>query len=400
MMAQLKNYANLIRALIILAIAAFFGYRYTQLGHSIYLAYIVGFGGLGLLSLSNKLSPRWQNLGLNLGVSLFFLDFVFAEIDPAEVGRAMATADYGMLLLAMAMIIIHIYFRTVRWQWLLKPLGEVAFWPACRAFLIGITGNTILPARAGEFLRAYVLGRSTGLAKTGVFATLVVERIFDGLTVLLILLIAIVLGVRDERMQLIGLLGALFYVGVMVGLVVFMVKRHWADAIINKFLPPALAQQILGVLDGFSSGLAVLKNPYQLVMVTFWNMLTWGVILASFWFALQAFDFGSPVPWQAPMLMLPAMALGLTVPAAPGGLGLVQAAIKLTLDLTYAGLPMAANFQESVAAAGILIHLVQFAPEVIPGIFCFMYEGLSTREVSAGRSLTRAEPSIVPNLPY
>jgi uncharacterized protein (TIRG00374 family) len=398
-MTQFKNYAGLIRGLVILAIAIFFGYRYAQLGHLIYLIYIIGFGGLGLLSLVNQLSPRWQNLGLNLGVSLFFLDFVFAEIDLTEVARAMATADYTMLLLAMAMIIIHIYFRTVRWQWLLKPLGEVAFWPACRALLIGITGNTLLPARAGEFLRAYVLGRSTGLSKTGVFATLVVERIFDGLTVLLILLIAIVLGVRDERMQLIGLLGAIFYIGVMVGLVIFMVKRHWADAIINKFLPSSMAHQVLGVLDGFTSGLAVLKNPYQLVMVTFWNLLTWGVILISFWFALLAFDFGSPVPWQAPMLMLPAMALGLTVPAAPGGLGLVQAAIKLTLDLTFAGLPIAANFQESVAAAGILIHLVQFAPEVIPGIFCFMYEGLSTREVSAGSRLTQPEPSIIPNLP-
>jgi hypothetical protein len=57
-------------------------------------------------------------------------------------------------------------------------------------------------------------------------------------------------------------------------------------------------------------------------------MLTWIMIPISFWFALLAFDFGSPLPWQAPLLMLPAMALGLTVPAAPGGVGLVQAAIS------------------------------------------------------------------------
>lgn len=398
-MAWFTKHTNIIRGLLILAIAIFFGYRYAQLGHPVYLAYIVAFGGVSLLSLVNQLPTRWQNLGLNLGISLFFLDFVFAEIDLTEVAKAMANADYRMLLLSMAMIVVHIYFRTVRWQWLLKPMGEVAFWPACRAFLIGITGNTVLPARAGEFLRAYVLGRSTGLPKTGVFATLVVERIFDGLTVLLVLLGVIILGVHNERLQLIGILGAIFYVGVMVGLIVFMTKRHWADTLINKFLPFPLAQRVLGLLDGFSSGLAILKNPYLLTMVTFWNMLTWVVIPISFWFALLAFDFGSPVPWQAPVLMLPAMALGLTVPAAPGGVGLVQAAIKLTLDLTFAGLPVASNFQESVAAAGILIHFTQFAPEVIPGIFCFMYEGLSTREVSAGRGLTQPETNIVANLP-
>ncbi|MCQ3975791.1 MAG: hypothetical protein DPW09_20335 [Anaerolineae bacterium] len=390
-MARLKNYTHVIRSLIILGIAVFFGYRYSQLGHPVYLAYIILFGGLGTLGLVNQLPSRWQNLALNLGISLFFLDFVFAEINLADVWQAMASANYWLLLLSMAMVVAHIYFRTVRWQWLLKPMGHVAFWPACRALVIGIAGNTVLPARAGEFLRAYVLGRSTGLSKTGVFATLVVERIFDGLTVLLVLLAVIVLGVHNERLQLIGILGAIFYVGVMVGLIVFMAKRHWADALIHKFLPSGLAQKVLGLLDGFSSGLAVLKNPAQLAMVTLWNILTWTFIPISFWFALLAFDFGSPAPWQAPLLMLPAMALGLTVPAAPGGVGLVQAAIKLTLDLTFAGLPVAANFQESVAAAGILIHFTQFAPEVIPGIFFFMVEGLSTSEVGAGRSLTQPD---------
>ncbi|HXV96836.1 MAG TPA: lysylphosphatidylglycerol synthase transmembrane domain-containing protein [Anaerolineae bacterium] len=398
-MVWIKNHAHIIRGLLLLAIAIFFGYRYIQLPHGIYLAYITVFGGLGLITLINQLPARWQNFGLNLGISLFFLDFVFAEINLAKVAQAIVEADYRMLLLSMAMVVIHIYFRTVRWQWLLKPMGEVAFWPACRALLIGITGNTVLPARAGEFLRAYVLGRSTGLSKTGVFATLVVERIFDGLTVLLVLLAVIVLGVQNEQLQLIGILGAIFYVGIMVGLIVFMAKRHWADALITKFLPQGLAHQVLGLLDGFSSGLAILKSPYQLAMVTFWNMLTWIMIPISFWFALLAFDFGSPIPWQAPLLMLPAMALGLTVPAAPGGVGLVQAAIKLTLDLTFAGLPVAANFQETVAAAGILIHFCQFAPEVIPGIFCFMYEGLSTREVGVGRGLTQPEANIMANLP-
>jgi uncharacterized protein (TIRG00374 family) len=398
-MAKFAKYAHIVRGLVILAIAVFFGYRYFQLGHPIYVAYILGFGGLGLASLSNQLSQRWQNLGLNLGISLFFLDFVFAEIDLTEVATAMANADYRMLLLSMVLILLHIYFRTVRWQWLLKPMGEVAFWPACRAFLIGIAGNTVLPARAGEFLRAYVLGRSTGLPKTGVFATLVVERIFDGLTVLLILLAVIILGLHNQQLQLIGILGAIFYTGVMAGLIILLTKRHWADTLINKFLPQQLAHQVIGLLDGFGSGLAVLKNPYQLAMVTFWNILTWVVIPISFWLALLAFDFGSPVPWQAPVLMLPVMALGLTIPAAPGGVGLVQAAIKLTLDLTFAGLPVASNFQESVAAAGILIHFTQFAPEVIPGIICFMYEGLSTREVSTGRNLTQPETNVLANLP-
>jgi uncharacterized protein (TIRG00374 family) len=385
------NRANVGRGLVILAIAGFFGFRYYQLDSSIYLLYIALFGGLGLLSLAHRLPARWQNAVLNLGISLVFLNLVFAEIDWAEFGEALTGANYWWFIPSTLCVLIHLYFRTVRWQWLLKPLGQVPFWPAFRALVIGITGNTVLPARAGEFLRAYVLGRSAGLSKPGVFATIVVERIFDGLTVLLVLLAVVILGVRSEALQRAGMLGAVFYVGAIIALVVFMSQRHWADAVIHKLLPRNLADFSLRILDGFTSGLAVLKNPRQLGMVTFYNFWTWIFIPLSFYFALRAFDFGAPIPWTAPVLMLPAMALALTIPGAPAGVGLVQFAVKLTLDSTFIDLPVALNFVELVAAASILIHLSQLVPEVILGVFSFMYEGLSTSDIKAGQQIASSE---------
>jgi uncharacterized protein (TIRG00374 family) len=382
------NRANLGRGLFLLVIAAFFIYTYVQsTGHgTVQLTIGLALAAAGLASLIGILPARGQNITLNVGVSLFFLNFVFAEINLAEVGRAFAAANYWMFIPSTIFVILHMYFRTLRWQWLLKPLGEVGFWPAFRGLVIGITGNAVLPARAGEFIRAYVLGRSAGLPKTGVFATLVVERIFDGLTVLLVLLAVIGLGVRNEALQTAGLLGGIFYLGAMGGVALFMTKRHWADALIHKFLPEKWGAILLNLLDSFTGGLAILKNPRQLGMVTLWNALTWVVIPVSFYFGLRAFNFGAPMPWQAPTLMLPAMALGLTIPGAPGGVGVVQAAVKLTLDVTFAGLPVAANFAESVAAASILIHLSQFLPEMIPGFVSFFIEGLTTRDLSKGIS--------------
>ena len=72
--------AHLWRGLITLLIAGFFGYRYAVSGHLVYLAFVLFLGGVGLLSLANRASLNWQNIGLNLGISLFFLDFVFGEI--------------------------------------------------------------------------------------------------------------------------------------------------------------------------------------------------------------------------------------------------------------------------------------------------------------------------------
>jgi uncharacterized membrane protein YbhN (UPF0104 family) len=198
-------------------------------------------------------------------------------------------------------------------------------------------------------------------------------------------------GVRNEDLQRAGILGGIFYVGAMVGVIVFVTQRHWADRFIHKFLPENLAKPVLAILDGFSSGLAVLKNPRQLAMVIFWNILTWVFIPFSFWFTLLAFDFGSPVPWTTPVLLLPALALAFTVPGAPGGVGLVQLAVKLTLDTTFAGLPVAPDFEETVAAASIIIHLSQLAPEVVLGVFAFMIEGLSTSDIRAGRQMASSE---------
>lgn len=383
--------AHIGRGLLILVIAAFFGFRYWQLGQTVHIVYIVIFAGLGLLSLAGLLPARWQNLTFNLGISLVFLDFVFATINLAEVAETLARANYWWLIPSTVMLLLHLYFRTLRWQWLLKPMGDVSFWPAFRALVIGIAGNTILPARAGEFLRAYVVGRSTGVSKTGAFATLVVERVFDGLTVLLLLLVVVIFGVRDETFQTFGLAGGVFYVGVLVGLVVFMLKREAVDTLVKRRLPPDLAELMLELIHGFDSGLAVLKNPRQLSMVTFWNFWTWAVIPVSFWFALLAFDFGAPVPWQAPVLMLPALAIALSIPGPPGGVGTFHTAVELTLNLTYANLPQVTNFDVVVGAASIFLHLSQFGPETLLGIIAFLYEGLSTQDISAGTKLQRSQ---------
>jgi uncharacterized protein (TIRG00374 family) len=387
------NKGNLGRSIILLALAAFFVFRYVQPPSqgTMHLILAIVFGGLGLLGLVKVLSRRWLNVALNVGISLFFLDFVFSEIDLGEVGAALAQANYLMLIPSTIFVLLHIYFRTVRWQWLLKPLGDVPFWPAFRGLVIGITGNALLPARAGEFIRAYVLGRRTGLSKSGVFATLVIERIFDGLTVLLVLLAVIIWGVQDEILRTVGILGGIFYVGAIIALIIFMAKRQWIDSVVNRFVPEKWAEPIVGLLDGFSSGLTVLKNPGQLAMVTLYNILTWVMIPISFWFALQAFDFGVPVPWQAAVLMLPMMALGLTIPGAPGGVGAVQAAVKVTLDVTFAGQEVTPNFDETVAAASIVIHVSQFIPEIIPGIISFFYEGLTPSDISAGSTIADSE---------
>lgn len=381
------------RLLILLVIGGFFAYRWLTLGGAFHavvaLVYtLAAVGGVIRLPGDRRLpGARYQTLILNLGISLVFLDLVFAQIEWSLLVGALAEANYWLLLPSFALVVVSLFLRTWRWQWLLRAVGRVPFGPAFRAANIGIGANMVLPARAGEFLRAYVIGRSTGVSKAGAFATLVVERILDGLTILLSLVGVILLGVRSPELKRIGAIGGIFYVGALAGVSLLYFRQTWFTSIIERLLPAAWAKRASSLLESFANGLAVLRDGRQLLLVSLQSALIWFVIAWSFYPVLLAFDFGTPAPLFTPFLLLPLMALGLTIPGAPGGVGILQYVIVLALQLSFAavGADLAPDFAEQAAAFSLALHFSQAAPEIALGAWAFLAEGLSWGDVEMGR---------------
>jgi len=382
------------RLLILLAIGCFFAYRWGTLGGTFHalvpIVYLLT-ALAGIVKLPGGrplLGAKHQTLILNVGISLVFLDLVFAQIEWDVLGEALAEANYWMLLPSAILVVISLFFRTWRWQWLLRALGRVPYGPAFRATNIGIGANMILPARAGEFLRAYVIGRSTGISKAGAFATLVVERIFDGLTILLSLVTVVLLvGVGSPLLKRMGVVGGVFYLGALAGVTVFYFRQTWFTSIVERLLPERWATRVSGLLKAFANGLAVLRDGKQLLTVSLQTLLIWFVIALSFYPVLLAFDFGATVPLFLPFLLLPLIALGLTIPGAPGGVGILQYMSVLALQLGFAaaGAELAPDFAEQAAAFSLLLHVSQAAPEIILGAWAFLAEGLTWGEVEMGR---------------
>jgi uncharacterized protein (TIRG00374 family) len=306
--------------------------------------------------------------------------------------EALSKANYWMMIPSFALVVVSLFLRTWRWQWLLRSVERVPFGPAFRAANIGIGANMVLPARAGEFLRAYVIGRSTGISKTAAFATLVVERIFDGLTILLSLVGVVLLGVHSPLLKRIGMIGGLFYLGALAGVSVFYFRQTWITSIVERLLPKRWASRAANLLQAFANGLDVLRDGRQLLVVSLQSLLIWFVIAWSFYPVLLAFDFGAPVPLFTPFLLLPLLALGLTIPGAPGGVGIMQYMGVLALQLSFAavGAELAPDFAEQAAAFSLLMHLSQAAPEIALGAWAFLAEGLSWGEVEMGREAAEA----------
>jgi uncharacterized membrane protein YbhN (UPF0104 family) len=215
-----------------------------------------------------------------------------------------------------------------------------------------------------------------------------VERIFDGLTILLSLVAVVLLvGVRSPALKRIGMVGGIFYLGALAGVSVFYFRQSWFTAIVDRLLPETWATRVTGLLQAFANGLAVLRDGKQLLVVSLQSLLVWFVIALSFYPVLLAFDFGAPAPLFLPFLLLPLMALGLTIPGAPGGVGILQYMSVLALQLGFAAVDaeLAVDFAEQAAAFSLLLHFSQAAPEVLLGAWAFLAEGLTWGEVEMGR---------------
>src|SRR5690242_1391340 len=124
---------------------------------------------------------------LGLIVSLVFLYLAFQGQDFGKIGQALGEANYWWLLPALGAYFLGVYVRAIRWHYLLGPLKKVSVKRLFPVVVIGYMANDVLPVRMGEVVRAYVLGKRENVSKTGTLATIVVERIMDGITMLLFL---------------------------------------------------------------------------------------------------------------------------------------------------------------------------------------------------------------------
>lgn len=373
---------------LLILFAAFFAYRwYFNRSQVIYLAFAALWIALIALSLTKLISAKWQGLAANMGISLVFLDLVFYKLDIGTMLIALKQANYYMFIPALVILAISLVIRTWRWHWLLYQTKTARFYSLFSSLMIGTAANMVLPARAGEFIRAYFLGRREKISKTTAFATIVVERIFDGLTILLFLLLVVILtGAKDDEIKYMGYLGAAFYLGVVVGLFLLYFRRDFLVRLIEALLPQPLAAKIVGILDAFLEGMQVMRNGRQLLMVVLLSLATWVGFALSFWPVMLAFDFGAPVPYYAPFLVIAFDALGLTIPGAPAGIGIFQyvTVVALRIAFTLSGAELAANFEEVAAVFSVVLHFSQVAPEVLVGLYCFLRENVSLREVEVG----------------
>ncbi|MDE3156712.1 MAG: flippase-like domain-containing protein [Acidobacteriota bacterium] len=323
---------------------------------------------------------RTIRLMLVLGVTAGLLAVFLWHADLRRVGADLRGARLDLIVLSAGLIGVNMIVRSLRWQYLLAPLGPTRLWEAFHATVLGFAANAVLPARAGEVIRPWVLARREQLPPAGAFATIVVERLLDMVTVLVLFgVFVLFLGGnpagRDDALmhavQIGGLIAALGAGGLLVGLVVLAgdTGRLWRLARwIERWLPERAARTAEHVAGTFASGLAVVRQPRRLLLAFALSVVLWLSIGLGAWLVTTAFAIAMPFPGSFLLLML--LVVGVAVPT-PGGVGGFDEAFRLGAVAFFG-----ASADRAVAAA-IVLHAVSFVPVTLAGLALAARDGMN-----------------------
>ena len=131
---------------------------------------------------------------IGLVISSVFLYLAFRKVDYSELWSALKEANYWYIIPNIILVILSMWMRAYRWRFMIDPIKKVGLSRLFSSVMIGFMANNVLPARLGEFVRAYSLGTKENISRSATFATIVIERIFDGFSLLFILWLSLLLS--------------------------------------------------------------------------------------------------------------------------------------------------------------------------------------------------------------
>ncbi len=315
---------------------------------------------------------------LTLAVGL--LAIFFRNVDMGGVMAAIAQAHVGWLALSFTTMMVNLAIRAFRWRYLLEALGNVSFGNAFRATAVGFAASTVLPARAGEVIRPYFLSRRERISATGAFATIILERLLDTLTVLVLLGSFVLVFGRDLQarnpvafrgVEWAGATAGVIAIGALV--VLFVVAGNPARVgrsltRLERVLPSALAGLLARIVEKFATGLGVIRRPARLGVALLWSFPLWLSIALGVWATAVAFRLA--VPFTGSFLLVALLVIGVAVPT-PGAIGGFHEAFRLGVT-TFFGAPDAA-----AVGAAVVLHAFSVGPTLLLGLLFAAQEGLN-----------------------
>ena len=331
---------------------------------------------------------------LAIGISVLFLGIFLSRLDLRDTWEHIGEANYFLLVPAIIVYFGSVYFRTLRWQYLLAPVKKLRVQRLYPVVVVGYMANNILPVRLGEVVRAYYVGERENVSKVSALATIAVERVFDGLTLLFFAAIVgaflplagVLQGLADKAgvpWVLLALAMSLPFAGVLLFMVAAAMSPPWFVVLLDRttgMLPGRIRDRVRGLINVFIAGLASLKDPRRLAVVFLLSLPVWLMEALMYYIVAFSFDlqntFGLAELAGVILLVTAVSNLATSIPAAGGGVGAFEVAAAATLEVLGAD-------ASAAGAYTIVVHAALLLPVTLLG-FVFLW----AEKVSFGQ-LTR-----------
>lgn len=324
---------------------------------------------------------------VGIGISAILVFFLFRGVDYQKLWEAASHANLYLWIPAFLIQYLLMFIRALRWQYLMRHIKKIRIGSLFSATTIGFMANNLLPARMGEFVRAYVIGEKEGVSATSSFATIVVERLFDVVAILIMTVCVFLLFELPGEVSQIkdtvrgGAVALLVLSVVIISFLSVLVRYREKGLSIARTLlspfPEKLREHAILFVDSLAAGLEVVKDGRSLFMVLIYSALNW--IISALPIYLITISFGFHLPFSSSLLILVLLAFAISVPSSPGFVGPFHYAIYL--GLSFYGIGKA----EAVGMA-IVIHLAQFVPLVVLGLILLWRERLSLGNIKGAAS--------------
>ncbi len=323
-------------------------------------------------------------IGIVISVALVYL--VIRSVNPESVFAAFKDANLLFLIPALLLYFTGVFVRAVRWHVLLRPVQTISVRRLFQVLTVGFMANDILPLRAGEAVRAYVLWNKERVSPGATVATILVERIFDGLTLTGFLVVGgLLVPLNDSLLLLTRAAAVIFVVGVL-GAVALAIVPQFTLRVTATFLrpfPARLRDLALRVIASFENGLHILRSARETGLVLVLSVAAWSLEASVFYMLM--FSFPMEARYVAAVLGAAVANLASMIPSSPGYVGTFDVGLLNVLSGTF-------GVETSLATAyTLLVHVVLVVPITALGIVFLWREGLSLKRITSRESYTERQ---------
>ena len=328
-----------------------------------------------------KMSTKWKTT-LGIALSLFFVFLAFRQVNVQQMLRALREANYWYLLPALAVTFLALYLRSLRWRLLLAPIQPTRTRVLFASLSIGYMANTFLPAHLGEFVRAWHASGKCGIAAGSVFASIVVERLIDIVSLLLLLGLALMVFPFPGWVRQSG--GVMLALVIVLCVLLLLMKNNRVRTMaisdrLLRFLPAPPRARARELLGQFLNGVMPLKNRAHYLAVGILSLLIWASYAMTFQILFHAFGFVSRyrLPATAALVAMVITTISVVVPSSPGYVGSYHFLCQVSLMLFSVPKGPALSY-------AFVLHAVSILPFFFLGLFFLAREKLSLRSLPKG----------------